>query len=55
MIPHMIGNVKSQMSGYMQTTGRYMKAYVALTILCYVLDLISFLVGCSHFASSDDH
>jgi hypothetical protein len=43
------------MSGYLQTTGRYMKAYLALTIICYVLDIISFFVGCSHFGSSDDH
>lgn len=39
----------------MRTTSKYIKAYLALTIVCYILDLISFFVGVSAFANDDEH
>ena len=55
MVPMVVSNAKDQISVYLKTTGKYLKAYLVLTIVCYVLDLISFFVGMAHFDSDDDH
>jgi len=43
------------MAAFMKKTSKYIKAYFVLTLLCYVLDLISFFVGVAAFGDDDDH
>jgi len=55
-MPTMLMNqAKEQMQAYIKKMSKYLKAYVVLTLICYVLDLISFFVGVSHFTTKDDH
>ena len=39
----------------MRTTSKYIKAYLALTLVCYILDLISFFVAATDFSNEDEH
>jgi hypothetical protein len=55
MIPTMASQVKTKMSAFLNQTSKYLRGYLVLSVICNILDLLSFWVGVAHFNTGDDH